>query len=109
MISIYTLLEQNAATFCTNHYNNFDVFKDNLDPKYATYYERKYSCLEATGIPKGREYCQAIFDHTEGWKTENLFACYRQNQVDFAKNYCQWKFDIKAAAAEGLEQETQMK
>jgi hypothetical protein len=109
MISIYTLLKSNASNFCINHYLNYDVFKDNLDPKYAMYYQRKYSCLEATGIPKGREYCQAIFDKTEGWKTENLFSCYRKNQVDYSKDYCNWKFNITAAAAISTEEETDMK
>ena len=109
MIGIYTLLKQNASSFCLSHYLNYDVFKDNLDPKYAMYYQRKYDCLEATGIPKGREYCQAIFDKTEGWKTENLFQCYRRNQVDFSEDYCKWKFNVTAAAAESAEKETAMK
>ena len=109
MIKIYTLLNQNASSFCLGHYLNFDVFKDNLDPKYAMYYERKYSCLEATGIPKGKEYCKAIFDHTEGWKTENLFSCYKKNQVNYADEYCKWKFNVTQAATQGKEAEDAMK
>lgn len=58
MININQLLQQNATEFCVNHYNSLDLWKDEMDPKYALYHQRKHDCYEFSGVPKGKAYCQ---------------------------------------------------
>ena len=58
MIRINQLLQQNATEFCVNHYNKPDLWKDEMDPKYALYHQRKHDCYEFSGVPKGKAYCQ---------------------------------------------------
>lgn len=59
-INIFNLMNQNATRFCINHYNDMNVWKDDLSPKFAEYWMRKHMCLENTGISKGRQYCDDI-------------------------------------------------
>ena len=53
-------MKLNSTNLCINLYNDMDVWKDSISPKFVYYYERKYGCLEKTGVPKGKDYCNDI-------------------------------------------------
>ena len=86
----------NATNLCINLYNDMDVWKDDISPSFAEYYQRKYACLEKTGVPKGKDYCKDIQQVTEGGDTNSLFTCYRRNGVAFGKEFCEYKFNKTA-------------
>ena len=88
MINMNTLLQQNATEFCVNHYSTEYLWKDEMNPEYALFHQRKHDCYEFTGVPKGRQYCLDMQEYNVGWTQENLFNCYRKYSVDFATEYC---------------------
>jgi hypothetical protein len=87
-ISMSLKLQQNATEFCVNHYNTPGIWKDEMDPRFVLYHQRKYDCFEISGVPKGRQYCLDMRTYSEGWTRESLFNCYRKYSVDFAAEYC---------------------
>lgn len=86
-------MKKNTTSFCINHYNDLEVWKDDLSPEFPEYWMRKHACLEKTGVQKGRQYCDDMQSVTEGGDIENLYICYRRNNVDFGKEYCHYKFN----------------
>ena len=52
-INIMDKMNLNSTNLCINLYNDMDVWKDDISPSFAEYYQRKYACLEKTGVPKG--------------------------------------------------------
>lgn len=59
-INIMNKLDLNASRFCINHFNDMNVWKDDLSPSFSEYWQRKHACLEKTGISKGRQFCNDI-------------------------------------------------
>jgi hypothetical protein len=94
MINLNNLLGNNATQFCVDHYSNLDNWVNTLSPKYVLYHQRKHSCYETSGVPKGKEFCDDMKLYNQGWSNSNLFNCYRSNGVDFSKQFCDDKFDI---------------
>lgn len=52
-----------------------------------------HACYEKSGIARGRQYCDDMKKYqVPAWDQDNLFNCYRKNNVDFAKEYCEYLF-----------------
>ena len=93
MIRLNEILGQNTTQFCVNHYNKLELWTEDNSPDKAQYYERKYQCIESSGIAKGKQYCLDIKKHSEGWTRQNLWNCYAKNRVNFAKEKCDAIFE----------------
>jgi hypothetical protein len=53
---------------------------------------RKHNCFGLSGLPKGKLYCQELFDYDDAWTIETKFSCFTKYNVNFGKEYCDNKF-----------------
>jgi hypothetical protein len=65
------------------------IWTGDLSPSKLEYYERKYACNNS---PKGKQFCQDLFKNLPGQTDDTLFECYREHNVDFAKEMCDAEF-----------------
>lgn len=91
MINLSNQVQTNGTEFCSNHYLNMTVWKDNYGPSKLGYWLRKHNCFEISGVPKGKRYCQDYKAVEDSWGTDNLFTCYLRNKVEFSQEYCDTK------------------
>jgi hypothetical protein len=66
-LNLYERLEWNTTQYCMDHYDNLQIWTNTLNPKFVTYHERKYDCLERAGTPKGKTYCDTMDAYQPGW------------------------------------------
>ena len=93
MIDLNSKLGQNTTDFCVDHYSKDEMKLDSLNPEMPYYWERLHGCYFRSGIPRGRSFCDDMMKYSvPAWDQDNLFNCYRKNNVDFGKEYCEYLF-----------------
>ena len=92
MINLSGKIQTNGTEFCSDHYQNMTIWKDNYGPSKLGYWLRKHNCYQLSGVPKGRRYCQDYRNIEDSWGDDNLFDCYQKHNVEFSQEYCDKKF-----------------
>lgn len=77
---------------CIEHYDNAEIWIDDLSPNFVQYWKRKHDCLKNTGVPFGREYCDDIKNADSSWDIKTLYFCYLENGVVLPQEYCDTLF-----------------
>jgi hypothetical protein len=92
MIDLYNKKSINSTLFCENHYKDFSLWEDKLNPSYSLYWQKKHFCYFTSGKKYSREYCQDLKTVKDGWGLQEVYSCYAQKNINFTKEYCDNEF-----------------